>query len=900
MPPSRPSSVLRGLSPEARDEVDRLQGDFPELNPKTVAANLTAVEYQDIVQRGHTPRKVVANRQRYVRNIQIANGACPSNLSASDDCRSFILANALQIPDDYTPCTNHTSVDQLRLALGLNLPTQLLTFPAAQLDFVDELKDINDKRQARSTIAFMSPVHLFNALIFTMRDEMQKYTTVDGSWEFLANGSVVILFGTVQHYYDGTRVVGSFRPLMYAVSPSESKVAFTVLIRCLKWAVRACFGLVFTATYGACDRTDSFGTPFMHELCVLQVIACAVHFLRHFNGTSAESQIVKDKLFDKTLLPYMSDCMKRLQGSTCLPLFRSAFDKTMEEWTALGEILVVKWCTDYYGPNSRYGTWWMNCTGIPGHPNHTNLIEGTFRQQKPSKKFGGGECQMKVSLQVFFTVSVPQLFKFDMLQRSDASMFDPHCYFDKVSLSLVCLMDKRIDQHTLRENKEWLVNSPQCFGEEISDPRMELYFEARSGKSSRFGTAEAMLMASSSFCHVVVLDHLHPQRGLGFDMVCSCNIFHTQFICPATLLVRDSLGEIDLLEMFSPMVVGNNVARLSDKARHKHNYNRPSRRRAAGTTTEKSLTLFISVLRSLTEEAVGEATRKAAALSIEGFDFKRHPSPAMQYLVGRNKEVLIAAAQYRYTVSQQRAYKKKIKGESVSALFSILIRWSAYLHDVRIQAGIKVCNENEGNEYIPVSSSTYEFLAGAQSRHHDVIFSQSTSPPPLSLTTRVRVPKRAIKQREDNQARRISQTVARMSSRSEVPKLSSQRTSGRPFKRTKNKKSTTICSSDDRFASTEFLTTTEDNSLVGLSLANALSSEASPDATVTETLSRIVFPENVSTSATMRKFGLALVPAVSKDMGVTSAAHEHRKLVFLCWSVGLKSITIQRTCNLKM
>jgi hypothetical protein len=82
MPPSRPSSVLRGLSPEARDEVDRLQGDFPELNPKTVAANLTAVEYQDIVQRGHIPRKVVANRQRYVRNIQIANGACPSNLSA--------------------------------------------------------------------------------------------------------------------------------------------------------------------------------------------------------------------------------------------------------------------------------------------------------------------------------------------------------------------------------------------------------------------------------------------------------------------------------------------------------------------------------------------------------------------------------------------------------------------------------------------------------------------------------------------------------------------------------------------------------------------------------------------------------------------------------------------------
>jgi hypothetical protein len=121
-----------------------------------------------------------------------------------------------------------------------------------------------------------------------------------------------------------------------------------------------------------------------------------------------------------------------------------------------------------------------------------------------------------------------------------------------------------------------------------------------------------------------------------------------------------------------------------------------------------------------------------------------------------------------------------------------------------------------------------------------------------------------------------------MSSRSEVPKLSLHRTSGRPFKRTKNKTSTTICSSDDRFASTEFLTTTEDNSLVGLSLAKALSSEASPDATVTETLSRIIFPENVSTSATMRKFGLALVPAVSKDMVVTAAAHEHRRRVFLC------------------
>jgi hypothetical protein len=51
--------------------------------------------------------------------------------------------------------------------------------------------------------------------------------------------------------------------------------------------------------YGAFDRTDSFGSPFIHELCVK---SSPVHptLWTEFNGKEEKSHLVKAKLYYQT------------------------------------------------------------------------------------------------------------------------------------------------------------------------------------------------------------------------------------------------------------------------------------------------------------------------------------------------------------------------------------------------------------------------------------------------------------------------------------------------------------------------------------------------------------------------------------------------------------------------
>jgi hypothetical protein len=215
-----------------------------------------------------------------------------------------------------------------------------------------------------------------------------RFTVADGTYGFLKDGSVVIVFCSMifRQLLKPTRMTRSAYPMFYVVCPGKAEAAI-----CLMTALFAAnsflesrFGKSLVVDFTTLDFSNSLSLAcrqfFQGEGRNYSLLHCFFHLKRKFIDTTWTNKYFRGHMQSKIQL--VKNDLDLIHAAVTSILAHKLYEICHEEWRAAGLIVFADHFEREYGPNSGKFQWYLAATGLPALVLTTSPLEGIWPDAK--------------------------------------------------------------------------------------------------------------------------------------------------------------------------------------------------------------------------------------------------------------------------------------------------------------------------------------------------------------------------------------------------------------------------------------------------------------------------------------------------------------------------------------
>jgi hypothetical protein len=411
-------------------------------------------------------------------------------------------------------------------------------------------------RVARSVV-FTSLPDLYNMLMWTEMFPLElRVVHCDGVYGLVCHNTQAVI--TISTSDVGWRpaqeaTTRSPRPFGHVLCPKgETTISVITLYLCLKEAAAALFRLDkvdFNFSTAICDHSDALASG----LCQLggpdtDVGMCYPHVSRLFT----KPKWVKQYMNNKDYASRAKSDVRLLHRSRSREQFEACFALVMNQWRLDDEGKLADHFTAFYGPSTKWGTWYYCALGMAGLIPNNNPAE-TYNRRTKGDDETPGPIALKTSVSVFLNREAPALLSRDYLVGAGVSFKYPVGY-SKHMIATVALAAPTVDFR--KSGEVYWVNHPRLYGNPITNDRINSYMNILGGDISAYTEIREIERATFQLCRVRVLPDgttLFPSEPCA---VCDCKHYFMDLQCTGTVIVEDML-KMKLHPISSSFIAGS-------------------------------------------------------------------------------------------------------------------------------------------------------------------------------------------------------------------------------------------------------------------------------------------------------------------------------------------------------